>query len=424
MIVQALLPLKEQSTMRRHKRPGPHQVLSLAILLSASAAAADDDPRAVDYLNFANGALPVRVGGMAAELKVDLDMALRAIDGDGSGFVVTPKPGAADTGIWFVYRLPAATTFTDFSVPEVRETPSPSQSFFREVEIAGGVEGPDGAFELLARATLSTHAANGQVTRFPATTTKPVNWVKLTLRGGIDVQRDKTFFEFSEIVGGGSQEPVPMLEAFTGKWKGRGVKLELTQEGANVSGCYDGVGDLSGTVSGNLLRATGADRVTGVPSSFVLGIADDGSVIGVRSTNRAPFHLYIGAADAQLVTECSERATRTPGCGSIVHGIGFDYDSAVIRPDSAPVLDSLYAGLKEASEAAITIVGHTSSEGAEAYNRELSQRRAAAVVAALVARGIDGRRLSAHGAGEAEPIADNDTEAGRSLNRRVEVTCR
>lgn len=289
-------------------------------------------------------------------------MALRAIDGDGSGFVVTPKPGAADTGIWFVYRLPAMTTFTEFAVPEVRETPSPSQTFFREVEIAGGVEGPEGAFELLAVATLSTHAASGQVTRIPATSTRPVGWVKLTLRGGIDVQRDKTFFEFSEIVGEGSQEPVPRLEAFTGKWKGRGVKLELTQDGANVSGCYDGTGDLSGTVSGNLLRATGADRVTGVPSSFVLGIADDGAILGVRSTNRAPFRLYTGAADATLVTECSDRATRPPGCGSIVHGIGFDFDSAAIRPDSAPVLDLLYVGLKNAPESAITIVGHTSSE--------------------------------------------------------------
>lgn len=409
--------------MPSHERLRLHHVLAMAAMLSTPTVSPAQDPHAVDYLNFANGALPVRVGGMAEALKVDMDAALAIIDGDGAGFVVTPKPGAADTELWFVYRLPAATVFTGFAVPQVRETPSPSQTFFREVEILGGSEGPDGPFEPLAAATLATHAAKGQITRIPATSAKPVTWLKLRLRGGIDVQRDKTFFEFSEIIGEGRQEPVPMLETFTGKWKGRGLLLELRQDGANVSGCYDGTGDLSGTVSGNLLHATGRHRDSGVPSSFVLSLNEEGAVIGVRSTNRAPFRLYTGASDPTLITECSERETRPPGCGSIVHGIRFDYDSALIRPDSAPVLDALFEGLKDAPASRIVIVGHTSSEGSEAYNRELSQRRAAAVAAALAQRGIDERRLSAAGAGEAQPIADNGTEAGRSLNRRVEVAC-
>lgn len=199
--------------------------------------------------------------------------------------------------------------------------------------------------------------------------------------------------------------------------------MELKQDGATVSGCYDRNGELSGTVSGNLLRATGADRTSGVPATFVLTV-EDGDITGVRSSNGAPFKLYAGAADPNLVTACSEQQVRPPGCGDIVHGIGFGYDSADIRADSAPVLDALYAGLKEAPEAQVTIVGHTSSEGSEDYNRDLSQRRAAAVVAALAGRGIDAGRLSAEGAGESRPIADNATEAGRSLNRRVEIACR
>jgi OmpA-OmpF porin, OOP family len=72
----------------------------------------------------------------------------------------------------------------------------------------------------------------------------------------------------------------------------------------------------------------------------------------------------------------------------------------------------------------MTVVGHTSSEGSDAYNQELSQRRAESVAAALAARGIDAVSLSAKGAGENQPIADNTTEAGRSLNRRVEIVCR
>ena len=72
---------------------------------------------------------------------------------------------------------------------------------------------------------------------------------------------------------------------------------------------------------------------------------------------------------------------------------------------------------------AVTVVGYTSREEDEAYNDDLSQRRSEAVVAALVARGLDAGRLSADGRGENQPIADNATEAGRSLNRRVEIAC-
>ncbi|MBK9167686.1 MAG: OmpA family protein [Bryobacterales bacterium] len=385
--------------------------------------ALSQNPQPVDYLSFAQGAVPVAFGGAATALRAGMEQALSAIDGDPGGFSLTPRPGAADTEVWFVYRLPSATTFTSFAVPNVLETPSPSQTFFRDVKIEGSGAGPDGPFEPLAATTLSTHPKKDQVTRFKADVEKPVRWVKVSLRGGIKVERDQTFFEFSEIVGEGRQEPVPLLEAFTGKWKGVGVLLELKQDGARVTGCYDRLGDLTGTVSGNLLRATGTQRSSQVPSTFVLTVSDSGSLTGVRSTNGAPFKLYAGDPDPSLKTECSGRSARPPGCGDIVHGIQFDYDSATIRPDSAPVLAALHEGLKGAPQSAITIVGHTSSEGAEAYNLDLSQRRAAAVVAALVERGIAAARLSAKGAGESQPIADNRTEAGRSLNRRVEVRC-
>ncbi|CAN0602472.1 unnamed protein product, partial [Ectocarpus sp. 12 AP-2014] len=86
-------------------------------------------------------------------------------------------------------------------------------------------------------------------------------------------------------------------------------------------------------------------------------------------------------------------------------------------------LDDLYAGLAGEGAAQIQIIGHSSSEGADDYNRDLSQRRAASVADALVARGLDVGRTAAVGKGEDEPIASNDDEAGRSLNRRVEISC-
>lgn len=398
------------------------QLPALLLVLTQTVIASADAPE-VDYLTFARGALPVKLGGAGPELKVGMEQALAMIDGDVGGFSLTPKPGAPDTEIIFVYELPAPTRFTEFAVPNVRETPSPSQTFVRDVEIAGGGSGPDGPFKILATTTLTTHDERDQLTRIPSSSAESVSWVQVRLRGGIDIQRDKTFFESSEIIGHGSQDAVPLLDKFTGKWKGRGVKLELKQDGVRVGGCYDADGELAGTVTGNLLRATGT-TAAGIASTFVLTVTDEGEITGVRSTNGAPFVLYTGAASTSFRTGCSDNPTiKPPVCGSIVHGINFDYDSASIRTESGVVLDALFEGLQTVSDSSIEIIGHTSSEGAEAYNQDLSQRRAAAVVAALAARGIAESRLSARGIGEAAPIADNRTEAGRSLNRRVEISC-
>ena len=83
------------------------------------------------------------------------------------------------------------------------------------------------------------------------------------------------------------------------------------------------------------------------------------------------------------------------------NGIGFDYDSADIRAASEPVIASLYEGLASEAAAAIEIIGHSSSEGSEAYNRDLSQRRAESVVSALTQRGLSADTLSATGRGGA-----------------------
>jgi hypothetical protein len=79
-------------------------------------------------------------------------------------------------------------------------------------------------------------------------------------------------------------------------------------------------------------------------------------------------------------------------------------------------------GLRNDSSAGVVIEGHTSSEGTEEYNLKLSERRAQSVVQDLVTRGIAASRLQAVGAGEGRPLASNDDDSGRSLNRRVKFT--
>ena len=401
-------------------------VLSLAAVLTLGAALAQapDEPERIDYLTFAQGAVPLSVGGEGAAMGATFEHAVESIDGNPGGFVVVTKGKGTDaTATEFVYELPALTTFDRFAVPEVLETPSPSQTFTRVVEVYGSAIGPDTGYELLASATLATHAGKGEVTELALAGAMAVKWVKLRLVGGIDLPNGQGFLEFSEIVGNGTQEPAPLSDGFTGVWKQGANVIQLAQEGAVVSGCYYPNGDLNGTVTGTILRATGIDRSDGTESLFILSVTSEGGLRGVLSSNGAPFRLLVTpVAPAGTDPGCGAVEVKL-GCGSVIHGINFDYDSAVIRPDAEPVLAALHDGLSGDGSASIVIEGHTSSEGSDAYNQSLSERRAQSVVDDLARRGIDGVRLRAAGVGETRPIASNGDENGRAMNRRVEVVC-
>jgi outer membrane protein OmpA-like peptidoglycan-associated protein len=108
-----------------------------------------------------------------------------------------------------------------------------------------------------------------------------------------------------------------------------------------------------------------------------------------------------------------------------IYGIQFDFDQATIKPESKPTLDEIAKLLAEQPDLKLDIVGHTDGVGTEAYNLDLSNRRAGSVVAALVGTyGIDQGRLSSRGAGMSQPIASNDTDEGRAKNRRVELVAK
>ncbi|MGW8313018.1 MAG: OmpA family protein [Desulfuromonadales bacterium] len=100
----------------------------------------------------------------------------------------------------------------------------------------------------------------------------------------------------------------------------------------------------------------------------------------------------------------------------------FDINSATLKPGAYQEINRVAQVLLQYPQTNIQIAGHTDSTGSEVYNQDLSERRATSVLNALINQGVAPARMRTIGFGESQPIADNATEAGRQLNRRVVIT--
>jgi len=106
---------------------------------------------------------------------------------------------------------------------------------------------------------------------------------------------------------------------------------------------------------------------------------------------------------------------------NIPSDISFDTGRADIKPNLRPILDQFANGLRDQPNTDVRIIGHTDSTGSDSINDPLSRQRAASARDYLVSRGVSANRIVTDGRGAREPIADNNTDAGRSRNRRVEI---
>jgi outer membrane protein OmpA-like peptidoglycan-associated protein len=124
----------------------------------------------------------------------------------------------------------------------------------------------------------------------------------------------------------------------------------------------------------------------------------------------------------EVTADASSLANALDTSGHIaVYGIHFDTGKATIQPDSETTLDEIVKLLGTHPELHLRVEGHTDNQGNAGLNQTLSEKRAQAVVAWLVAHGTTASRLSAKGFGASQPVADNSTDEGRAKNRRVEL---
>lgn len=184
--------------------------------------------------------------------------------------------------------------------------------------------------------------------------------------------------------------------------------------------------------------ASWGNRETGA----VVGAATGGAVGGVigNNTGSTARGAIIGAVVGgtagaiighQMDQQASELEVEIPG--AIVERVGegiqvtfasgllYDFDSDAIRPAAAQNLRNLAASLARYPNTELLVVGHTDATGGDTYNEDLSARRANSALRYLTDQGVAANRMHASGRGEWEPLATNETEAGRQTNRRIEV---
>lgn len=173
------------------------------------------------------------------------------------------------------------------------------------------------------------------------------------------------------------------------------------------------IGAAAGAAAGGVIGNNTGSTARGAIIGAVVGGAA-GAIIGHQMDQQAKeLKLEIPGATIERV---GEGITVT-----FASGLLYDFDSDGIRAEAGTNLQNLAASLRKYPNTSLIIVGHTDALGATTYNQDLSLRRANAAMYYLGRYGVDANRVSSTGRGELEPVSSNGTEAGRQMNRRIEV---
>lgn len=190
-----------------------------------------------------------------------------------------------------------------------------------------------------------------------------------------------------------------------------------------LAGCTDPAGNPNRSANGALIGgATGAllgNAIGGDDRSAIIG-AGAGAIIGGMVGNdldrqAAELNQQLAGSGATVNNTGNDLRVILPG------GVTFSTGSSTVYPAFLPSLRNVSASLQKYPNSTVQVVGHTDNVGTAAFNQQLSEDRARAVANVLISNGTPANRIAFLGRGFNQPVASNDTEAGRAQNRRVEI---
>lgn len=197
---------------------------------------------------------------------------------------------------------------------------------------------------------------------------------------------------------------VDRLDKCPGTQVGRKVNADGCELDSDGDGVVDGQDRCPDTPRGRKVSVNGCE------------LDSDGDGI-VDALDKCP------TVHAKTADGCPAPVVQPPAAPAkmVLDGVNFGNNKATLVPEATAILDRAAESLKQWGDVKVEVAGHTDDRNSDAYNKQLSQRRAEAVRDYLVSKGVDASRLTAKGYGESSPVAANDSEENRFKNRRVEL---
>ena len=303
----------------------------------------------------------------------------------------------------------------------------------KEVTVEISDTSATGGFQEILTATLKDKQ-DGQ--EFPVSQIVGGRWLRLNVKNNYG---SPNYIEVMEMRGYGEQESPAALEKISGTYESSYGNFHIKQEGTSIVGCYEVNGGLfEGGLENRVMKLNWKENGDSKGPALMFFSQDGKQFLGVWAQNNSNDGFpgeWNGKKISDKVGSCEHLKTLEAGNATgnkiednlektgraVIYGINFDFNSDVIKTESKATLDQIAAIMQENKDWKMTVEGHTDNIGGDAINKTLSEKRAAAVKAYLVGKGIDTGRLNSSGMGMSKPVASNETEAGRAQNRRVEL---